>query len=208
MSLINTFLKNPIVLVMYLPVYFMKDCLINKKVRLIIKKLNNFKLFDIDYLKSRRKSERVYIIGSSDGLNELNVEDWQLINSNDSIALNYSFLHPHVPKIMLMQLPFIDKNDLLKAIAGIEKKIELNPNIVLLLRSAVENLNSDDIKFLKESKCIFGLPRYEAYIPYRNAVNFNLILRLNKILMKPPLIHTRGGAVVSAIYLAYAMGYK
>lgn len=208
MNILDRLLRNPLISVLYLPVYISKDFFTNFRTRYLGTKLFGLKIYSNKDLREKKKANRVFIIGTSPTLNDLTDEDWKHISEHDSIGLNFSFLHQHVPTIQLVQLPYHDLVDLRKMVMGLNEKLEHHPLITVLLRSSIEyfKLNMKE-HYYKQVKN-FGIPKHEAFIPYRNRRNFITNLRVIKKLFNPQLIQTRGGALLSALYLSYNMGYK
>jgi hypothetical protein len=204
MKTIKSILINSI---FYIPIYILKMVVSILKMHIKNRKMYMSKVVNIRDLIKLKTSDTVYIIGTSSSINSLTQLQWNTISKQDSIGLNFSFLTDHIPTIQLIQFPY-DSSDLSKMILGLDEKMKLS-EMTIIIRTVLDVCfsNSEAYKF-NNSIGRFFIPRSEVYIPWRDKKQFKLLLKIMMKTIKPEMIYTRGGAVTSAIFLAYSMGYK
>lgn len=100
--------------------YFTKSK-ISKKIRAAKKNLANFckdndlNVLEISKIKSFKKSSTICILASGKSINEITEDQWSFIKENDSISLNNSILHKHIPTYLFYETD-----------ANTERHLELN----------------------------------------------------------------------------------
>lgn len=205
--MLKFFFNKFIFIYIYSPVYLLKVLWANYYVSYIVKNRSDCSIISKRTIANIRSTDKVFIIGTGTSINRLDSEDWKYISNYDSIGLNFSFLHQHVSKIQLVQLPYKSTLNMEKMILGLNKKMENYPTLITILRSSIQYFSSVKIEKYNEIK-LFNIPKFEAFIPYRNKKLFQVYFKLVNSLFDPLLIQSRGGALTSAILLATKLGYK
>lgn len=208
MGIMLDFLFNRYIFIyLYNPIYLLKVFWANYSLTYIVKNKTGTSIIKKSNLAETKRTSKVFIIGTGTSINQLNSEDWDYISSFDSIGLNFSFLHQHVPTIQLAQLPISASLDMERMIKGLNKKMLQYPSIVTILRSSRDFISSVNYDKFQDINA-FCIPKYEAFIPYRNQKLFRTYLKIVNKVFDPLLVQSRGGALTSAIFLAIKLGYK
>ncbi|MDF1763501.1 MAG: hypothetical protein P1U57_08845 [Oleibacter sp.] len=66
-------------------------------------KKNTLNILDLVKIKSFKKSSTICILASGSSINDITKEQWEFINKSDSISLNNSILHKHIPTYLFYE---------------------------------------------------------------------------------------------------------
>lgn len=164
-----------------------------------------------DKIKSYKKSDTLFILGSGPSINAISDEQWSHISKHDSIGFNTWFVHDFVPSLYVFQKGEGDR--LLKIL---ESKKDEYKEVPIILRGndlaagkidakLIENsiLRQMKIFFLKEyfihPNCQINPMDLFDYAKSIGVLNFNTIT---------PFILKNKVSIGLILSLAYEMGYK
>ncbi|MDP2161378.1 MAG: hypothetical protein Q8K02_12915, partial [Flavobacterium sp.] len=64
-----------------------------------------YRKFDLNELSKVKRSDTIFVLGSSPSINELTEDNWREIARQDSLALNRFCFHEHVPTFYWLEFP-------------------------------------------------------------------------------------------------------
>lgn len=176
----------------------------------INKFINTHKLQNLSDLiiKGYKSSDTIFILGSGDSINHLTEEQWAMINSNDSLGINFWLIHDFIPTYYMFEsTKNIERiNVLLKLFALKKTQYQHTP---LILKN-IEYGFPDFHKFPPSLLPNLYVP-YKLNIPGSNSFTFQkslqsiLFLRLNQI---TNLLLMKTASLSMAISFAFSVGYK
>jgi len=89
-------------------------------------------IVNFDDVRSRRKSDTLFILGSGNAIRDVTPEEWSVIGNYDSLALSYFIFHDFIPTYIHVEVP---KNSYLrkKTETLIQSKREQYKNVIRLV---------------------------------------------------------------------------
>lgn len=73
-------------------------------------KENNINPISIRKAEEYKKSDTLCVLASGKSINDINKETWDFINNNDSLLLNNSILHSHIPTYVFYETDSIEED--------------------------------------------------------------------------------------------------
>ena len=175
-----------------------------------------WKLKSLD-IKSLKKSDTLFVLGSGSSINNINEEGWEHIKSHNSIGLNYWPIHDFIPDIVMFEMPRGDRGKFFYDLLKIKK--DLYKNTPFIFKGLYKNRK--DFNGIKEVSKKFPLKLvenmylgYELSLPGRNINEFEAGL---EILFKRGFFNSNSnintlaqyrGTVTCAISFAIKAGFK
>lgn len=173
---------------------------------------NNYPLINFDALKKHKKSDTIFILGSSPSILGMKSSQWSEIKAHDSIALNNFAFHHHIPTFYWLELSSVYLYTLHFLFSEIEEKYtsENVPFILNYTNFDQSQINFDAMPKSIRDKCSFLLPRL-VFSQTENSIvktckKLLAELQQQKLSYKS-LFHIRA-SVPTCVQISWVLGYK
>lgn len=158
----------------------------------------------IKKMKTKKKSDDLYVLGSGSSINE--IKNWDAVGKGDSIGFNFWMLHDFVPDYYFLEAPRDDYN------LGVMQKVLLDKkdfykNVFLVVK---QRARSEIIeKTLKEAGLTFFKKRFHSFGAGCKEDLLKCIIQYKRSRVNDIFIHSQGVASVELIVVVgWLMGYK
>ncbi len=164
---------------------------------------------DIQKLKSKKRSNKIFILGSGQSLLDLCDEDWREIERHDSLSLNFNVMLDHIPSFFMFEMPR-DKDRKSVFLEWLERRsLQYGENRVSIIVRNIcsEDFCNGDIPENIEKFC-YICEEIPLSAPTRRSLKLQIKF-LNTFLLKyEKCVPTHKGSLFTACYLAALLEYK
>jgi hypothetical protein len=172
---------------------------------------DDYPKLDFRVALEKKKSDTVFILGSSASILSIQPDTWKEISQHDSFALNAFAFHDHIPTYYSLELNGQVYQHFL--FSEITKKYREKDEVVFFLR--FPNFKSSQIKYEKIPKVIHGnhafiMPKFIFSSSRKSIIRACKDLHLKKEkgnLDHKSLFHIRS-SVPTCVQICWALGYK
>ncbi|KHF38711.1 hypothetical protein [Halalkalibacter okhensis] len=181
--------------------YHVKKLALNKRLK---------QLKDLDY-KKRKKSDKLFILGSGSSINDITAEQWGHINEHDSIGFNFWVVHDFVPTFYVYEENLeLNRNQVFYNILN-ERKADYINTPLIVKDVEYKGLSTD----LIPSELIDNIYlSTEIVIPYSNEYHVEKFLNKGKDFFESQNSHSvnlllkKSASISYLLHLSQVLGYK
>jgi hypothetical protein len=185
----------------------------NKFVKEARKKKQNMlpkaKWFNVESLKAHKKSGKLFVLGSGQSICKLSSQDWDEINKNDSMMLNFNVLLEHVPTYLMFEMP----RDLDRKLIFIEwlnrRAFVYKENEIAIILRDVNSKNfclGDLPEELEQLSYIEG--QFPLSASTKKSLNKALSMLKKFMIKQPGCVPSYKASLFSACYIAMLLNYE
>lgn len=163
-------------------------------------------LLNIDKLKKHKKSDKLFILGSSWSINNLTGEQWNEIKDNDSFGINNWLLTGFIPSFYMVE-PDQDINIHNKQVGLVESMIPELKDTIVLFKDTESSRHND---FAKLYNSVNGSVFFKRSFFCSTNEEFCKAFKLFKALnfLKEDDVYFVRASVFTALYIGYLLNYK
>lgn len=171
--------------------------------------LPEVKWFDINEIKNKKRSRKIFILGSGQSISNLNENDWDVINKNDSLSLNFNVMLEHIPTYLMFEMP----RDLDRKLVFLEwlnnRADSYNENKTALILRSFNSVNFSEADLANELKELcYITEQIPLSSPSKRSLRKCLNILDEFLESHPRCVPSYKASLFTACHLAASLGYE